>query len=201
MLQISAARHILNKMRIWWPVDRSKRPARRDRRHRLQRLARNIDALAAADDRLLRHEGEIAAMRGAAALEIYGVCADFTREINQMLLTAEVVLDPPDYGPASFHDDGLNLLQLNARGRILQIEFESTPELVSTENFRVPYILEGAVRCFNQQLLQRDLIEEQLLFYCVERGARGFWRFFDGRTYRTGPFSQDYLISLMEQLL
>jgi hypothetical protein len=27
------------------------------------------------------------------------------------------------------------------------------------------------------------------------------WRFFDARTYRTGAFDGDYLISLMEQLV
>jgi hypothetical protein len=27
------------------------------------------------------------------------------------------------------------------------------------------------------------------------------WRFFDARTYRSGPFDQEYLIGLMEQLL
>ena len=82
----------------------------------------------------------------------------------------------------------------------MQIKFEATPELVSTEDFRVPYILAGSVRCFNQQLLEQDLIEEQLVFYTVEK-ARQMWRFFDARTYRSGPFDVDYLISLMEQLL
>ena len=27
------------------------------------------------------------------------------------------------------------------------------------------------------------------------------WRFFDARTYRSGPLDRDYLIGLMEQLL
>ena len=40
--------------------------------------------------------------------------------------------------------------------------FRATPELVSTEDFRVPYTLEGTVRAFNQELLDKDLIEEQL---------------------------------------
>jgi len=27
------------------------------------------------------------------------------------------------------------------------------------------------------------------------------WRFFDARTYRSGPFDKDYVISLMERLI
>ncbi len=72
--------------------------------------------------------------------------------------------------------------------------------MTSTEEFRVPYILSGAIRCFNQQLLEKDLIEEQLLFYTLEK-SRNLWRFFDARTYRSGPFDTDYLTSLMEQLV
>jgi hypothetical protein len=117
-------------------------------------------------------------------------------------LLSEIELDfpPEEYRPDTFQDAGLNLFQINARGRILQLEFEATPELISTEDFRVPYILAGTVRCFNQELLERDLIEEQLLFYTVEK-SRSLWRFFDARTYRSGPFDADYLAGLMEQLI
>src|SRR5436309_7019757 len=81
-----------------------------------------------------------------------------------------------------------------------QLAFRATPELVSTEDFRVPYTLEGTVRAFNQELLDKDLIEEQLIFFTLEHHKK-MWRFFDARTYRSGPFDQEYLISLMEQLL
>jgi len=64
----------------------------------------------------------------------------------------------------------------------------------------VPYVLHGATRCFNQQLLDQELIDEHLLFYCLDR-ARPMWRFFDTRSYRTGVFDAEYLISLMERLL
>ena len=53
---------------------------------------------------------------------------------------------------------------MNVRGRILQVAFEATVELVSTEDFRVPYTLHGSVRAFNQELLDKDIIEEQLIF-------------------------------------
>jgi hypothetical protein len=56
------------------------------------------------------------------------------------------------------------------------------------------------VRAFNQALLDKDLIEEQLLFYTLER-ERKMWRFFDARTYRTGPFDIEYLITLMEEIV
>ena len=85
------------------------------------------------------------------------------------------------------------------RGRILQISFAATPELVSTEDFRVPYTLNGTVRAFNQELLDKDIIEEQLIFYTIEHHKK-MWRFFDARTYRSGPFDQEYLVGLMEQL-
>jgi len=44
------------------------------------------------------------------------------------------------------------------------------------------------------------LIEEQLFFFTLEKHRR-MWRFFDPRTYRSGPFDQEYLVSLMEQLI
>ena len=65
---------------------------------------------------------------------------------------------------------------------------------------RVPYTLEGNVRAFNQELLDKDLIEEQLIFFTLEN-QRPMWRFFDARTYRSGPFDVEYLIGLMEQLI
>jgi hypothetical protein len=44
------------------------------------------------------------------------------------------------------------------------------------------------------------MIEEQLLFYTLEK-ERKMWRFFDARTYRSGPFDPEYLASLMERLI
>src|SRR5262249_55734769 len=109
-------------------------------------------------------------------------------------------LDPAVFTPDDYNDQGFNLFQINVRGRILQTEFQATAEVVSTEEFRIPYILEGTIRFFNQRLLEQDLIEEQMLFYCREKN-RHLWRYFDARTYRTGPFDQEYLVSLMEQLV
>ncbi|HLY18737.1 MAG TPA: hypothetical protein VKR61_16010 [Bryobacteraceae bacterium] len=169
-------------------------------RDRLKKLAKSLDALARQDENVIRRAREIGSVRRQAALELHGICGDFVRDLNQLLSAIELEFHPEEYAAENFQDNGINLFQINARGRILQIKFEATPELVSTEDFRVPYILAGAVRCFNQQLLEKDLIEEQLLFYTIEK-SRKLWRFFDSRTYRSGPFDADYLIGLMEQLV
>jgi len=167
---------------------------------RLRKLARSLDALARKDEVHIRRAREIGSLRRQAAVELHCICGDFVRDLNQLLSEIELEFQPEEYGPESFHDDGINLFQINARGRILQFKFEATPELISTEDFRVPYILAGEVRCFNQQLLEKDLIEEQLLFYTIEK-SRQFWRFFDARTYHSGPFDAHYLAGLMEQLV
>jgi hypothetical protein len=169
-------------------------------RDRLKKLAERIRSLSAKDDLLLQKTRDIAALRQKAAMQLYGVCADFVRDVNLLLSGPVVQLDPETYPEDAFQDDGVNLLQINVRGRILQVSFESTPELISTEEFRVPYILQGATRCFNQQLLDQELIEEHLLFYCLER-THPMWRFFDARTYHTGAFDKEYLVTLMERLV
>ena len=167
---------------------------------RLKRLAESIDGLAEKDEGFLRRAREIAALRQAAAADLYAICADFVSSVNRLLARTEMELDPAGYGSNSFQEDLVNLVQMNVRGRILQVSFSATPELISTEDFRVPYTLEGTVRAFNQELLDKEIIEEQLIFYTLENHKK-MWRFFDARTYRSGPFNQEYLIGLMEQLL
>jgi hypothetical protein len=169
-------------------------------RDRLAKLARNIDVLVEKDDRLIQRAKEIEELRRRAAMELHGVCAIFVASVNRLLSKTALEFSPPSYSPELFREEGENIFQINVRGRILQIGFEATEALVSTENFRVPHILEGAVRCFNQELLDRSTIEEQLLFFCLEKN-RSNWRFFNARTYHTGVFDQEYLISLMEQLV
>ncbi len=170
------------------------------REARLKRLAESIDSLADKDAKSIEHARDMAALRHAAAAQLYGICARFVEVLNKLLARGEVVLDPPVYNDDAFRAESANLIQMNVRGRILQVEFEVTPELVSTEDFRIPYTLQGFVRAFNQELLDKDLIEEQLIFYTLEK-PQYLWRFFDARTYRSGPFDEEYLISLMEQLI
>jgi hypothetical protein len=167
---------------------------------RLKRLARSIESLAAKDELLLKHARDMTALRCVAAADLYAICADFVNSINRLLEQSEVQLDPRNFSEEQFRDDITHLVQINVRGRILQVGFRATPDLISTEDFRVPYTLEGTVRAFNQELLDKDLIEEQLIFYTLENHKK-MWRFFDARTYRSGPFDQEYLIGLMEQLL
>ncbi len=167
---------------------------------RLKRLAQNIDRLAEKDERSVRRAREIRAMRRFAASTLHRLCLDFVLSVNRLLSHGEVVLDPPDYPDSRFSEDSANLIQMNVRGRILQVAFEATLDLLSTEDFRIPYTLQGSIRAFNQELLDKDLIEEQLIFYTVEKSSNQ-WRFFDARTYRSGPFDNEYLISLMEQLI
>lgn len=168
--------------------------------NRLKRLAESIDLLSEKDESLMRYTRDMAALRLAAAGELHAICATFVNDVNSLLIRADMTLDPSDFSAANFNDDGPNLLQINVRGRILQVEYSATPELSSTEDFRIPYTLEGFVRAFNQSLLDKDLIEEQLIFYTMEK-AGNLWRFFDARTYRSGPFDQSYLIGLMEQII
>jgi hypothetical protein len=167
---------------------------------RLKKLAEAIEALTAKDSALIEKTLAIAALRRHAAVQLHAICRAFVKDLNQHLSSAQVDFDPPEYLPESFQEIGVNLLQINVRGRILQIEFAATPQTVSTENFRVPHIIEGSVRCFNQEFLDRAIVEEQYIFYCLEK-KRNLWRFFDSRTYRSGPFDQEYLASLMEQVI
>lgn len=167
---------------------------------RLKKLAEGIAALAGKDELALEREREITATRNAAADEIYAICAEFVAGLNRLLPRAEVMIDPAASVGAHFRDDSSCLIQISVRGRILQMEYAATAELVSTEEFRIPYTLAGSVRAFNQELLDKDLIEEQLIFFTLEKHRR-MWRFFDPRTYRSGPFDQEYLVSLMEQLI
>jgi hypothetical protein len=167
---------------------------------RLKKLARAIETLAAKDDLVQRHAREMSALRRSAAADLHAICADFVSSLNRLLEHSEVELDPRTFAQEHFSEEGTHLIQINVRGRILQIAYRATPELVSTEDFRVPYTLEGTVRAFNQAMLDKDLIEEQLVFFTLENHKK-MWRFFDARTYRSGPFDPEYLIALMEQLL
>lgn len=167
---------------------------------RLKRLAEKIESLSAKDEEFLRVAREMAELRSAAAREIYEVCADFVAALNSMLARTEVLIDPGQFVNQELDDSSTALIQINIRGRILQFEYGASDTLISTEEFRIPYTLAGSIRAFNQELLEKDVIEEQLIFYTIEKAHR-MWRFFDARTYRSGPVDQAYLISLMEGLL
>ena len=90
--------------------------------------------------------------------------------------------------------------QVVAQGRIVQIAFESTREIFSTEKFLIPYILEGEVRAYNQKMLERTQVRSQALFFCLE-DTRNTWGYYEWINGRTGAFGRDQLVSLLERIV
>jgi hypothetical protein len=139
-------------------------------------------------------------IRAEGAASLYGMCRKFVDELNGKLKEPILVLDPPQWNPDSFDDSRVNLLQISLRGRLLQIEFAATDEPYCTEDYRHRYVLEGAVHSFNQNFLERDTVDEQMIFFCAHE-AVPVWHFFDPRTYRNGLVTMEYLASELERLL
>jgi hypothetical protein len=162
------------------------------------RLARQIDATQRTERFLVSAE-EAATLRRQGGCELHRVCADFVSSVNSALSRSLLDLSPPTYSPEFFRESGVNLIQISTQGRQMQIAFGATLELVSTEKFAIPYILEGEVRTYNQKMLERFEIRSQLIFFCVEK-EKAVWHFFDWRTLRTGPVDRELLVRLMEPL-
>src|ERR1017187_6825950 len=149
------------------------------------KLARRIDAARKAE-RFLVNAAEIVTLRQRGACELHRICAEFVSSVNSNLLDAALDLSPGAYAPEMFRVDAVNLIQIGSQGRELQIVFEAPAQLISTEKFLVPYVLEGEVRAYNRQMLERFEVRSLLIFYCVEKETTA-WRFFDWRTRHTGP--------------
>jgi hypothetical protein len=81
----------------------------------------------------------------------------------------------------------------------MQVVFQTTRQLFSTDKYSVPYILEGEIRTYNQSMLDRFEIRNQSLFYCIG-DDRAFWRFYDWRNPRILPVDVDLLATLMQRL-
>lgn len=173
------------------------RPERSDR---LTRLAAAIEALAERDRRRIEESLAVEQMRAEGASALHALCALFVGKVNSRLPEPALILDPPEFSEANYSDARPNLIQISLRGRLLQIEFGAMEDLYSRDDFRLPYILRGIVRSFNQEMLESNGVGEQSIFCCPEGGGTG-WHFFDSRTYRTGPVSEDYLIAEFERLL
>ncbi len=170
------------------------------RKDRLSRLAKAIDALAERDEQLLREAERVDRLRPQGALMLHDLCRQFVEALNACLKEPAVTFDPPCWTMESFTDGAVHLFQINLRGRLLQMAFRSTDQLQSTEDFAKPYILEGAVRCFNQELLESSRVDEQQIFFCTQ-GSAGQWHYSDRRLYRTGLVTEDYLAGELERLL
>jgi hypothetical protein len=170
------------------------------RDNRIARLAKQIDSDVKKDQHQLLTEMEVVGLRRQGASELYSICADFVASVNRLLSPAVLELTPPDYTPEMFRESGVNLIQINAQGRIIQIAFEATRKIFSTEKFLIPYILEGELRAFNQEMLERTQIRSQALFFCLEE-KRNTWRYFEWLHGRAGAFGRDQLVSLLERLV
>ena len=166
----------------------------------LTKLAQRLDRLAEQDDKAVEEMDRTDMARRHGARLLHSICADFTRHLNSAMTRTEMVLMPAEFDPKTFREDAPNLIQMSLRGRIVQIQYEAPEQLVATEDFRYPYILQGAVNGFNQKLLERDLIEEQLLFYARNGRHEYRWHYFEPRTYRTGLVSETYLTGLLGRL-
>jgi len=164
----------------------------------IARLARQIDAARKAE-RFVLSEDEVASLRRNGAFALHRICSDFVGSVNSKLTEGVLDLSPAAFTPETFRPTGANLIQIGSQGRQMQVAFESTGELFSTEKFLVPYILEGEIRTYNQEMLERFEIRSRLVFFCVSELTPG-WRFFDWRTRHTGPVDGDLLVSLMEPL-
>jgi len=167
---------------------------------RLKRLADSIDALVEKDNRAVDLARRIETKRSAAAVELHTIFQRFVESVNALATKASLVLDPDEFDESMFLDSDQNFFQIHVRGRILLVTFGPPLENISTENFREPYILEGKVRCFNQELLENESIEEHQIFYCLNGPAAG-WRYSKVITYQTGPVDDAYLASVFESLI
>jgi hypothetical protein len=162
------------------------------------RLARQIDATRRAEHFLVNADS-VATVRRQGACDLHRICAEFVTALNTRLSETQLELSPGTYTPEMFRESGANLIQIGSHGREMQFVFQATSQLVSTEKFLIPHILEGEVRAYNQKMLERSEIRSYLLFFCVEKDT-AVWRYYDWRTLRTGPVGRELLVSLMEPL-
>ena len=173
---------------------------KRRRHDRLSRLASAIEAIGDRDLNQAAENTRLDQLRASGAVALHRICREFVDALNSRLSDPSLILDPPEFSAERFSDPGQNLFQINLRGRLLMIEFEATGEPWSTDDYRLPYILHGAVRGFNQDLLDRNLVSEKQIFFCPD-GDRGDWYFVDSRSYRTGRFGSDLLAAELERLI
>ena len=166
----------------------------------LARLANSIEAVGERDRKLVDESARVDRLRTEGAVALYAVCRRFVDALNGRLSEPALLLDPTEYSAGYYHDGGPNLFQINLRGRLLQIEFTATEELYSTEEFRHPYVLQGAIRSFNQELLDRNTLDEQAIFYCPKDGA-AHWYYFDRRTRGAGLVTPDFFAAQMQRLI
>jgi len=173
---------------------------KRNRPDRLTRLAKAIESIGETDRKLIAESTKVDRLRLAGAMELHRICSAFVDKVNEKLEEPAILLDPASFPESNYNDGGTNLFQINLRGRLLQLEFAATTDLYEDDDFRLPYVLRGTARSFNQDQLDQGSIDEQMIFYCP-RNDTAEWHYSDGRTYRSGKVGEHYLVMEMERLL
>src|ERR1700679_1468006 len=125
---------------------------------RIARLAKQIGSEIKKEQHLLLTDAQVDELRRQGAAELYTICAEVAASVNRLLNPPVLELAPSEYTPEMFRESGANVFQLNAQGRIVQLSFQSTPEKFSTQKFLTPYILEGEVHAYNQEMLERTQV-------------------------------------------
>jgi len=173
---------------------------RESREERFGKLARRVEEVRRNDEADARRRSEIAEKRVQALLMLWEICRNFADHLNRHIEQEQVILAPPD-PPADINEDNSAQLLLSLHGRVLLLDIRIPSDLVSSDNFRKPYILEGEVRFFNQKLLDEERVEEHAVFFCHEEGPGGAWLYWNSRSYTSGRLDEDYLAGLLEQIL
>ncbi len=167
---------------------------------RFQRLARRIQELRLKDEEAQQRRARIAEQRSEAVRRLWELCHTFSEHLNTYIRHDRVELTPVE-PPEEVPEDVPVQLLLNVRGRVLLLDVRAPANLISTENFKKPYILEGEVRFFSQELLEDERVEEHDIFFCPDEGKSGAWLYFNGHNYKSGPVEELYLAGLMERIL
>jgi hypothetical protein len=167
---------------------------------RLRKLARKLDEIPAKDEVRIREARELENRQAEGGANLHGLCRELVDTLNSVLKNMQLDLTPPEFHAESMESSSGALFQINANGRIVQLAIYPPENSLSTEHFRIPYVLRGAMRWFNQEYLERQEIQEQLLFYCLSSDQYS-WRYLDPRSRRIGLVDQEFLAEALEQLL
>lgn len=167
---------------------------------RFRKLAQRIEELRLKDEALQLSRRQVLDDRRQAVRKLWQTCRNFADQLNKYAGDDKIDLSPPQ-PPNDCPDEQPLELILNIRGRVLLLDVRAPANLVSSDNFKRPYILEGDVRFFNQELLESNRVEEQGIFFCPEEGRAGEWVFWNVRTYKSGLIDEDYFAALLEQIL
>lgn len=84
--------------------------------NRLKKLAESVESLALKDRGALDESRRIENLRVGGAVELHALCERFVRDLNGLIATTELSVDPAVYEPEHFKDGSANLFQINARG-------------------------------------------------------------------------------------